>query len=110
MAAAAMTAAIPAGVASAMNEVPCNNDEFLHVTVHASNLPSKTWCFANAGSMRIYNLAGSAFWVTEIWTGNNRAQWLGDGRWQPETPIDKWTKFTWPNHPGGVRMDEIRIL
>jgi hypothetical protein len=110
LAAAAMTAAIPAGVASAMDQVPCNNNEFTRVTVHPSNFPSQNLCFANAGSMEIRTLFGNPIWVTEIWTGNNRVQWFGDGRWQPETPIGKWTTFTWPNHPGGVRLDEVRIL
>ncbi|MFK0113367.1 hypothetical protein [Streptomyces sp. NPDC091217] len=34
----------------------------------------------------------------------------GDGRRQPAAPIEKNTVYTFPNNPGGVRMDEIRIL
>ena len=55
----------------------------------------------------------STVWLTRIWTGNNRVQWYGDGRWQPDPPvgvINKWTVFSWPNHPGGVSIDVIRIL
>ncbi|WP_200876403.1 beta/gamma crystallin domain-containing protein [Amycolatopsis rifamycinica] len=110
LAVAAMTAAIPAGAASATNRVSCNSDEFVRVRVHPSNFPTQTLCFANAGSMSIETLFKNPVWITEVWTGNNRVQWHGDGRWQPSTPIAKRTAFTWPNHPGGVRIDQIRIL
>ncbi|WP_410566227.1 hypothetical protein [Amycolatopsis sp. cmx-4-61] len=60
--------------------------------------------------MSIETLLKNPVWITELWTGNNRVQWHGDGRWQPETPIAKRTAFTWPNHPGGVKIDQIRIL
>ena len=106
----AMTVAIPAGSALAINEVDCNNNEYLRVAYHYTTGSSYTRCFANAGSRRLYDQFNRSVWVTEIWTGNNRVQWNGDGRWQPENPIDRWTAFTWPNNPGGVKLDEIRIL
>lgn len=107
----AMAAAIPAGSAFAIDEVSCNNNsEYLWVSYHYTAGSSFTRCFANAGSRRIYDQFSRSVWVTEIWTGNNRVQWNGDGRWQPDNPIDRRTKFTWPNSPGGVRLDEIRIL
>ncbi|MEU6154440.1 beta/gamma crystallin domain-containing protein [Actinosynnema sp. NPDC047251] len=110
LAAVTMTVAVPAGSAWAVGEVPCNNNEFARVTVHATNMSSYNMCFANAGSIRIYDSNGHRVWVTEIWAGNNRVQWFGDGRWQPASPIGKWTTFTWPNHPSGVRLEEFRIL
>ncbi|WP_280855146.1 MULTISPECIES: beta/gamma crystallin domain-containing protein [unclassified Streptomyces] len=78
--------------------------EFLQVTVHPADNASSTYCYANAGEASLYG------WATRISTGNNRVQWYGDGRWQPEQPIGKWTVFTWPNHPGGVWISKIRIL
>lgn len=106
----AMTAAIPAGSASAIGKVDCGNREYLRVEYHYATGNNFTDCFANAGSWRIYDQFGRSVWVTEIWTGNNRVQWNGDGRWQPDNPIGRYTSFTWPNTPGGVKLDEIRIL
>ncbi|KAF2775112.1 secreted oxidoreductase [Streptomyces sp. OM5714] len=67
-----------------------------------------TNCYANAGAAADFGMGTN--WVTRISTGNNRVQWYGDGRWQPATPIAKNTVYQWPNHPGGVRIDAIRIL
>ena len=106
----AVSVAVPAGSAFAIDEVGCNNREYLRVEYHSTTGSSHTRCFANAGSRRIYDQFSRSVWVTEIWTGNNRVQWNGDGRWQPDIPIDRWTSFTWPNTPGGVKLDEIRIL
>jgi hypothetical protein len=106
-----MTAAIPAGTASAMDRVPCGNADYLRVTVHTTIGPSQDFCYANAGAFEFHDGYGRAVWITGIWTGNNRVQWHGDGRWQPDSgPIGKWTTFTWPNNPGGVSMDQVRIL
>ena len=105
---AAVMASLTIGAtsASAINQVPCG-PEFLKITVHRHDAASSNWCYANAGEDHI-NFPD--WWVTRIETGNNRVQWYGDGRWQPANPIGKWTTFTWPNHPGGVRIDAIRIL
>ncbi|WP_199442976.1 hypothetical protein [Umezawaea beigongshangensis] len=110
LAAFAMTAAIPAGSASAIGKVACGNSEYLRVEYHYTTGGTYTDCFANAGSWRIYDQFGRSVWVTEIWTGNNRAKWYGDGQWRPATAIGQWTSFTWPNTPGGVKLDEIQIL
>lgn len=107
LASAAVMTSLTVGAtsASAIDRVSCG-PEFLKITVHKSG--GATWydlCYANAGEA--HGLDG---WVTRIETGNNRVQWYGDGRWQPAQPIGKWTTFTWPNHPGGVSINAIRIL
>ncbi|WP_199442890.1 beta/gamma crystallin domain-containing protein [Umezawaea beigongshangensis] len=106
-AAAAITTALPAGNAFAINQVSCNNNEFVKITYHMGSDRNIDQCFANGGT---YNRFGQDAWVVRIWTGNNRVQWLGDNRWQPATAIGKQTSFTWPNHSGGVRMAAIRII
>lgn len=104
---ASLTVALPTA-AYAINEVPCaGRTDLVRATIHQTNHRSADYCYANAGE-DMY--AMSHWWVTRISTGNNRVQWYGDGRWQPAQPIPKWTVFTWPNHPGGVRIDGIRIL
>jgi len=108
--AAAVTAAVVnPGTAAAIDQVPCNNNEFVRIEIHHSLWPPREtyWCFANGGEV---TWSSSQWWVTQIWTGNNRVQWFGDGRWQPAQPINKWTVFGWPNHPGGVRINGIRIV
>lgn len=98
--------------ASAISEVPCNTDEYLHVEYHVQvddfRIRDYHRCFALKGTVVIDH--GGPAWVTKIWTGKNRAQWYGDGRWQPSIPIDRETLQHWPNHPGGVRLDAIHIL
>jgi ABC-type sugar transport system substrate-binding protein len=106
LAAGALAATVPAGTASAADQVPCGIAEYVRLEVHETNDAYKTQCFANAG---LIYLQLSNPWVTEIWTGNNRVQWLGDDQWQPASPIPKWTSFTWPNHRDGVRIQAIRI-
>jgi hypothetical protein len=107
----AIMAAIPAGSALAeIGKVNCGNHEYLRVEYHYATGNNFTDCFSNAGSWRIYDQFGKSVWVTEIWTGNNRVKWNGDGRWQPENPIGRYTSFTWPNTSGGVKLDEITIL
>ncbi|WP_307826682.1 beta/gamma crystallin domain-containing protein [Streptomyces pactum] len=109
---AAVTLTVAPQSASAINTVECNdNSEFLLVDWHndyGGGWSDYHFCFANAGEWS-FERPGTQ-WVDKIWTGNNRVQWYGDGRWQPATPIDKWTTFNWPNHPGGVRIEKIRIL
>ncbi|MGW2640880.1 beta/gamma crystallin domain-containing protein [Streptomyces sp. NPDC001348] len=106
----ALTASLTAVTATdafAINTVPCGSSDFLQVTIHTTDTGPYDWCLANAGT---WDDSGSHTWLHRISTGNNRVQWYGDGRWQPATPIDKWTVYTFPNNPGGVRMDKIRIL
>jgi len=104
-----------ASPASAINTVPCKlRKDYVKVTYHKGLLSGRSdrfvVCFANAGESPSFSSSTLKAWVDEISTGNNRVQWYGDGRWQPNRPINKWTIFIWPNHPGGVRLDRIRIL
>ena len=103
-----------AGSAAAINTVPCppgQQGEFTRVWMHPTGRPDSQWCFANGGTYWIPpDEVADRYWVTKIWTGNNRVQWYGDGRWQPAQPINKWTTMRWPNHPGGVRIEAIRIV
>lgn len=92
--------------ASAIDETVCK-PEFLQITLHRNGTVDETRCFANGGEWYI-NFPD--WWITKISTGNNRVQWYGDGSWQPSAPIEKYTVFTWPNHPGGVRFDGVRIV
>jgi hypothetical protein len=100
-----------ASPASAINRVPCGPRDYLKVTFH-QRLSTKryVWCYANAGETYVRFGLRQELWVDKISTGNNRVQWYGDGRWQPNRPINKWTIFSWPNHPGGVRLQWLRIL
>lgn len=91
--------------ASAIDPVSCDSKDYLQVQYH-DFLGNRTACFANGGAY-IFDAEG---WATKIYTGNNNVQWFGDGRWQPDTPIGKWTTITWPNNPGGVRIDGVRIV
>ncbi|MCC9706720.1 hypothetical protein E4N62_16445 [Streptomyces sp. MNU76] len=105
----ALTASLTALTATnafAINEVSCGRSDFVQVTYHQPGRSDTNVCFANAGTAP---LPGNS-WITRISTGNNRVQWYGDGRWQPDTPIAKNTVYTFPSHPGGVRMDKFRIL
>jgi len=111
LASVAVTASIAVALPSAayaINEVPCaGRTDLVRTKMHYGDGPSKDYCYANGGAVMFYY---SDWWVTEIQTGNNRVQWFGDGKWQPAQPIPKWTKFTWPNHPGGVSITWIRIV
>ncbi|WP_410650737.1 hypothetical protein [Amycolatopsis sp. cmx-4-54] len=113
IAAIAMSIVIPVGTAEATNIVPCGSgNEFLNITVHPINDSSYEQCYANAGVHGVLSKwpSGGRMWLERFWTGNNRVQWYGDGRWQPENPVDKWVLFSFPNHPGGVKIEAIRIL
>ncbi|MDX2680420.1 beta/gamma crystallin domain-containing protein [Streptomyces sp. NY05-11A] len=111
MAAASLTIGT-ASQASAINEVPCTRPDFTHLYGHSDLEPSfPQWevCYANAGEQGV-NPKNGTDWLEQINAGNNRVQWYGDGRWQPNAPIEKWVHFTFPNHPGGVRIDKVKIL
>ena len=109
---AAVTAFLTAGTgtaALAIGQVPCGPSDYLQVEYHVAGGETQRLCLANGGEWSF----GYLTWITRISTGNNRVQWFGDGRWQPDppyTPIEKWSVFTWPNHPGGVEMRSIRIV
>lgn len=110
-----MVAGTMSGSASAINTVPCGNSEFASVDFHLGNdITGNKYitCFANAGTAHFRSDPGApyTYWADKIWTGNNRVQWYGDGRWQPDQPIGKYTAMSWPNHPGGVRIEALRIL
>lgn len=97
--------------AFAINYVNCGPSDYLTLSGHTyygGSWWKWTQCFANGGEASI-NGPGSQ-WADRISTGNNRVQWYGDGRWQPATPIGKNTVFTWPNYPGGVSINAIRIV
>ncbi|WP_211267391.1 beta/gamma crystallin domain-containing protein, partial [Nonomuraea candida] len=105
---------IPAAPALAINVVPCG-PEFLqvnwHNTTHLGGVSHHVTCFANGGEYDITGWrVGDKQWLDRISTGNNRVQWYGDGRWQPEGGINKWSVYTFPNNPGGVHLDKIRII
>ena len=92
-----------------IDTVPCGDrNDFLRLDIHfrdGFNMVRGYLCFADSGTESL-----GSVWVDKISTGANYVQWYGDGRWQPEVPIEPWTIFTWPNHPGGVRIEAIRIL
>ncbi|MFB7952317.1 MULTISPECIES: beta/gamma crystallin domain-containing protein [unclassified Streptomyces] len=97
--------------AHAIDMVECGPSDFLTVNWHieyGGSWSTEKSCFANAGEFDM-DVMGTE-WLDSISTGNNRVQWWGDGRWQPDTPIGKNTVYTFPNHPGGVALDWIRIL
>lgn len=95
------------GTAAAITDVPCFSRDLVILKMHYSgDSDSKYYCYINKGEVRW----GDGWWVDSIWTGDNIVQWHGDGRWQPAKPLGKWTTMRWPNHPGGVRMDGLRIL
>ncbi|MFG2125999.1 hypothetical protein [Streptomyces sp. NPDC048710] len=111
---------IPAGHASAapakpnINSVTCHNDdrdnEYLQVWWHdTSDEPFEFKdCLANAGTFT-YGSCTTNCWLDAFSTGNNRVEFLSDGRWQPSTPVAKNTYYTFPNHPGGVQLEAIWI-
>lgn len=102
--------------ASAIDKVNCDSRDYLEVTYHGTTPgpPDPYYdshdCLANGGEWSWPQTADSWTWATHIWTGNNRVQWYGDGKWQPDQPIEKWTDYTWPHHPGGVHIEKIRIV
>ncbi|WP_330461659.1 hypothetical protein OIB37_35260 [Streptomyces sp. NBC_00820] len=110
----------PAGHTSAaparpsIDKVTCHYDErdneYLQVWWHESGddpFEMKS-CFANAGTYEWESCTGDC-WLDAFSTGNNRVEFLSDGRWQPSTPVEKNTYYTFPNHPGGVDFRAIWI-
>lgn len=122
--ASATTASSASTTAGAIREVPCNNSSYVHVWYHVQGLKPKSdhACFANAGTFSIVCCSPvpapngdqcfptASCWVDEIWTGNNRVQYHGNGQWLPSNGINKNTYYGFPSHPGGVEFDAIRIL
>ncbi|WP_030542201.1 beta/gamma crystallin domain-containing protein [Streptomyces albus] len=110
MAAASLTVATPTQ-ASAINLVDCNGrSDLLKVSWHyifGGGWNAHHVCFANAGE-HDFDVPGTE-WLDNLSTGNNVVQWYGDGRWQPGTPIGKWTYYDFPT-VGSVKLDKIRIL
>jgi hypothetical protein len=101
--------------ASAITQPSCSgSNDFTKVQMHYESGGSFYRCFANGGTASLREVLGRGSsipaWVTQISTGNNRVQWYGDGRWQPATPIPKFTVFGWPHNPHGVSADAIRIV
>ncbi|MFE9454693.1 beta/gamma crystallin domain-containing protein [Streptomyces sp. NPDC006739] len=95
--------------ASAIDRVDCGPSDYLSLALHEAG---GVWqeCYANAGVKFIGDIGEyGKLWVTQISTGNNVVRWYGDGRWQPDQPIGKWTIYIWPNHPGGVSIDSVAI-
>ncbi|MEU2774380.1 beta/gamma crystallin domain-containing protein [Streptomyces sp. NPDC007162] len=93
--------------ASAIDRVDCGPSDYLSLALHGG---ADSWqdCFANAGTYYVGDPQVNT-WCTQISTGNNVVRWYGDGRWQPDQPIGKWTLYIWPNHPGGVSIDSVAI-
>ncbi len=108
----ALFGTVPAGTAAAANEVACDNNrnDFLMVYVHWAEGPNRPYCFANGGEIDMKDYWGRSAWMVRFWTGNNRVQWYGDGRWQPNAPVEKWTQYEFPNHPGGVKIQSLAII
>ncbi|MFE9782178.1 hypothetical protein ACFYPA_28985 [Streptomyces sp. NPDC005775] len=108
-----MMAWTTSGSASAASQVPCNNSEFVKLSYHYGSDPTRhkcIACFAHAGDVFLFDQYARPLWADQIWTGNNRVQWFGDGRWQPAQPIGKNTAMGWSPHPGGVRIEKLRIV
>ena len=109
----------PAGIASAettkpaIDTVPCNSSGYLQVWWHKEyeNPRAEETCFANAGTytFQASDCSGSC-WLDAFSTGNNVVQYESDGNWQPSTPVGKYTYFGFPNHPGGVGLDAMKIF
>lgn len=110
LAAAVSLTVATAPQASAINMVDCGlREDYLKIYAHdmvGGN--NREWCYANAGTTT-WTGGYLPAWLVHLSSGNNVVQWHGDGRWQPDAPIGKWTLYTFPNHPGGVRIDGLRI-
>lgn len=126
----AAMATIPAhaaddATASTIHAAPCDGrSDFLKIRLHftpefslGKANPDQDWCLADAGTFPINDnpiikATGGTYWVTQISSGNNRVQFKADGRWQPDNAdfIAPNTIYEFPNHPGGARIGEVRIL
>lgn len=103
--------AVPARPALGM--VDCNHDDYLWVYFHeqSGNPNDEHLCFANAGEFDFATqwCMGNC-WLDSFFTGNNVVQFKGDNSWQPAGGVPKWVHYTFPNHPGGVDLQAIRIF
>ncbi|MER5492071.1 beta/gamma crystallin domain-containing protein [Streptomyces sp. NPDC002490] len=110
--AAVSLTAVSVPQAAAINRVDCGTrEDFAKVYGHVAPFGSdRNSCWANGGSEQWSWQNSPVDWMKWLKTGNNVVQWHGDGRWQPNAAIGKWTTYSFPNHPGGVRIDGIRIL
>jgi hypothetical protein len=110
-------AVVPTGNASAatnkphIDTVPCGPPDYLQVWYHEGNdVPrGETICFANAGT-ETFDCGPVGCWLDAFSTGANVVQYEADGRWQPDTPVGRYTYFTFPNHPGGVNLQGMKIF
>ena len=110
----------PAGFASAatakpaISTVPCKSNDYLQVWFHQEyeNPRAEEICFANAGTytFQFPQCSGGPCWLDAFSTGNNVVQYESDRNWQPSTPVGKYTYFGFPNHPGGVELDAMKIF
>lgn len=113
LAAAGLAMSVPAGSARAEALAPgidtpsCNGSGYLEVFWHQENASEQETCFANGGTY-IFDCPVQC-WLDDFSTGNNQVQFESDNTWQPATPVGKYTTYTFPNHPGGVDLDAIKI-
>ncbi|MGW1146267.1 beta/gamma crystallin domain-containing protein [Streptomyces sp. NPDC002454] len=98
---AAVTIAMPAGNAYAINEVPCGNrTDFLKVWSHHAWGPTSVDCYANGGKIAFGN-----WWVDRISTGNNDIIYHDANG--SKVRINRWTDISFPNRPPQVSHFEI---
>ena len=115
--AAVALAVVPAGSASAainkpqIDTVPCGPTDYLQVWWHEGNDSprSQETCFANAGT-ETFDCGPVGCWLDAFSTGNNVVQYEADGNWQPNNPVGRYTYFDFPNHPGGVNLEAMKIF
>lgn len=89
-----------------MDSVDCTSGDYLRVWYHDED-GAMNDCFANGGEQD-FNYGN--FYLDFFWTGNNRVQFKSDGRWQPDEPVGPFVHYNFPNHPGGVKLEAIRIV
>ncbi|GAA0365814.1 hypothetical protein NE235_02335 [Actinoallomurus spadix] len=97
--AAALFLSLIPGQAFAINQVPCDSDDFVHVWWHTTMDVGET-CFANAGAMDIDG--GYAVWVDKVSTGNNGVKFNDENG--EVVNIPKYTTITYPNRPFHSRI------
>ncbi|GAA0365833.1 hypothetical protein NE235_02345 [Actinoallomurus spadix] len=101
--AAALFLSLIPGQAFAINQVPCDRDDFVHVWWHAGLVTSAESCFANGGIMDI--AGGGAVWVDKVSSGNNDVLFPDEnGDW---VHVPDYTIVTYPNHPFHTRQIHI---
>lgn len=113
-----LAALVPAASASAaparpaMSMVDCTQNDFLWVYYHETNGDPNDnhLCFANAGTIDFTYYCKWGCWLDQFYTGNNVVQYKADDSWQPAGGVAKNVHFTFPNHPGGVDLQAMRIF